>query len=395
MKKKIALVLALGLFGVVSLKAPFVFAAADADTSSGTVKQETVKPAGSDAKTETAKSSEVSGEDAELEKMRLSSEEAKKITVAIVNDATISMFELVRMMNRVAPKYVKEGEEITPEITAQVKKDALDRLILDELAIQQSYTKGVTIEKEAIDKVITNVRESLGSEEELAQYMKGRNLTEEQLRAEIERSRRREIIMAKEVYGKVKVNEDDIKKEYQQYKKDGRLKKADDFIIKEVLLMKGESDEAEKKKAEALLAEIKKHDGDMGKLVLDGTFITRRMQITKDRYPVIYDMMSKMKKDEMSGVVKDGGAYHIFMVVNNEPARELTLDESRGFIENRLRVPAQDARKAEWEKELRKDAKIEIMLEKVEQELKEKADKAEAENAASKKKTGEPKKEKK
>ena len=39
----------------------------------------------------------------------------------------------------------------------------------------------------------------------------------------------------------------------------------------------------------------------------------------------------------------------------------MTLEEVRGNIENALRVPAQDRRLKEWEEELRKDARIEIV----------------------------------
>ena len=64
---------------------------------------------------------------------------------------------------------------------------------------------------------------------------------------------------------------------------------------------------------------------------------------------------------QFSEVVEDGGTCHIFKVVQNDLARDLTEEESRKFIEDKLSYQFQEERRLEWIKELRKDAKIEIL----------------------------------
>ena len=68
-----------------------------------------------------------------------------------------------------------------------------------------------------------------------------------------------------------------------------------------------------------------------------------------------------MEVGQFSDVVEDNGTFHIFEVVQNDPARDLTVEEASTFIEDKLAVHFQEQRRAEWVQELRKDAKIEIL----------------------------------
>ena len=72
-------------------------------------------------------------------------------------------------------------------------------------------------------------------------------------------------------------------------------------------------------------------------------------------------MLQKMEVGQFSEVVEDGGTFHIFEVKKNELARDLTEEEARLFIEDKLSYRFQEERRMEWTKELRKDAKIEIL----------------------------------
>lgn len=320
------------------------------------------------------KQAETVGHDHELKKIKEDVLKAKEIIVAKVNGKEINMYDLIQMMNRIAPKFVKEGDPITDELTKTVKRKALDRLIYQELAVQEAVKQGIGSKSEKIDKVIAQVKESLGTEEAYKSYLNKFGFTEETLRGQIARGHRLELITKQEIYGKVKVDPLDIKKEYEKYKKEGKLRMAENYVVKDAYLMKGKDDASTRQRAVKLLKEIKTNNYDFGQLVLDGAFITRKIKVDKKSYPAIYKQMAKMKVGETSDVVKDKDTYHIFKVLNKEPARNQTLDEAKGFIENRLRVPAQNKRFEEFEAQLMKGANIEIMLDEVEKQLKERAD---------------------
>jgi len=75
--------------------------------------------------------------------------------IAKVNGADLTMFDLVREMNAIAPKYIRKGESASPEITSKVKKKALNNLIFKELAVQEAIKEGMKVKPEAVEDVIT------------------------------------------------------------------------------------------------------------------------------------------------------------------------------------------------------------------------------------------------
>jgi len=314
---------------------------------------------GQRAVTEESSGAEKKGEEAAKAAEVRKAEEAKKIIVARVNGADINMFMLVRAMNRVAPKYVKEGEEASPETTMKIKRAALDRLIFEELAVQEAIRQGINPAPEAIEAVVSQIKTNLGSEQDYRDYLQNSFLTEDTLKKMIERSQRYELITAREIYGKVKVDEKLLQAEYEKEK--GRFILPENFVAEDVYFLQGKDEETTRKKAGEVLGTIKKNDNDMWKLVLDGTFIVRKITVTSEKYPEIYKTMTGMKVGDLSGVMKDKDGFHIIKVIKKEPSRQLSFEETKSSIEPKFLVPAQDQRREEWEKELRKDAKIEIL----------------------------------
>lgn len=289
---------------------------------------------------------------------------ARKEIVARVEGTEITMYDLIGMMNRVVKAYYSHIEEATPEITLEIKKRALDRLIFETLAVRQAIAQGIKPEPQNVEKVLDKIKEAYGSTEAYQEYLDGMAVTEEQLRERIIRGQRLEIITGREVYGKVKVPEEAMQERYEKYQKEGRLKTADNYLVMEILVMEGASHEATKATAESLLARLNGFGGDFGKLVLDGTFIVREYPVRKEKNPAIYAKMDEMEVGELSGVFQDSqGTFHIFKVLEKEKSRDLTKEEAKGFIENELRLTFQEKRREDWMEELRKEAKIEILLE--------------------------------
>src|SRR5512135_1328896 len=60
------------------------------------------------------------------EEIRKGVEESKRLVVARVNGSDITMYSLVKEMNSMAPRFVPGGQPATPEMTAKVKKEALN-----------------------------------------------------------------------------------------------------------------------------------------------------------------------------------------------------------------------------------------------------------------------------
>ena len=138
-----------------------------------------------------------------LEKYRKGVEESKKVPVARVNGADITMFDLLNRMNRIAPQYMKPGQPRDPETDARVRQAALDVLIFRELAVQEAVRQGMKVAPEALDNSVKMLKERLGSEDAYKAYLSREGLTEASLRTGIERDQLYERIAGKEIFQKV------------------------------------------------------------------------------------------------------------------------------------------------------------------------------------------------
>ncbi|MEW6117900.1 MAG: peptidyl-prolyl cis-trans isomerase [Nitrospirota bacterium] len=287
----------------------------------------------------------------QIEQARKSREEARKIIVARVNGAAITMESLVKMMNRLGP--ASKDIEST-------KRDALDKLIFQELAFQKAKAEGITVEKEKIDAAVTNFRNNVGGDEEFKKALDAEGLTLEMLKAQIERSLMLEQIFGREVYSKVTIPEDKVKEEYEREKH--RFIKPEKVAVVDVLVLQKEGTADAAKKAAELLEKIKAdRNQDPWKLVLDGSFIVRHYQIRKDKDKELHEAAVKLKPGELSGVIKAPDGYHVLKLKEYSPERYYTFEESRGALEGKFRYEAQEQRVKEWLEELKKGAKLEII----------------------------------
>ena len=159
-----------------------------------------------------------------IEEAKKSAEESKKVFAAQVNGIDIAMYDLVREMNKIAPKYVKGDEKAAPGTTVKIRNEALDNLIFAELAVQEAVKRGITVSPERIDEVVQLMKKQTGSAEAYKEYLSGLGITEDELRKRIERSHLLEMITGKEIYQKIKIDDKDVRNEYEKHKsafKDG------------------------------------------------------------------------------------------------------------------------------------------------------------------------------
>lgn len=154
----------------------------------------------------------------QMEAIKKGTEESQKIIVAKVNGADITMYALVKEMNAIVPKFTPHGQPVTPDITAKVKKKALNDLIFKELAIQEAVKEGFTVKPETIDDVILKVKTQSGSTEAYKKYLADRNMNEEGLRKTIERSHLYEGITARKIFDKISVDNKMLRDAYEKDK---------------------------------------------------------------------------------------------------------------------------------------------------------------------------------
>jgi parvulin-like peptidyl-prolyl isomerase len=281
--------------------------------------------------------------------------ETNKIVVARVNNTELFMDALIRMMNTLPD----QGPGLPPESLEERKKRALDSIILLELAYQQAKEHGLVIAPLKIDLAVANFKENVGGEKEYAEYLNSRNITEVDIRSEVERSLSIIGIYAKEVMDRAPIPEEELRKEYEKEKQ--QLIQPEKVSVIDVYVHKND-ERASREEGEKILSLIKADSAqDPWNLVLDGSFEVRRLALRRERDQELYDAARKLKPQEISGLINMPAGVHIIKLESYSPERLLSFEEAKPKIEQKLKGPALEKRTKEWEQELKKDAKIEIM----------------------------------
>lgn len=287
-------------------------------------------------------------------------EEARKTVVARVNGADITMYDLSGRMHQILSNYAQGGQQVTPEIEQKTRKDALNALIFSDLAVQEAVRRKMKVPQENTDAAIQQIKAKMGSESEYQAYLKREDMTEASLRKQIEKDQLFNMIVAVEIFNKIKLDQKQVREIYTKEKK--RFVMPEVFEIVDVVFPKGSDDETAMKKAKEILSLVKKNNNDLSRLPKDKAFMVREGFVDKQEYPTLFATLTKMKQDEVSNIVKETDGLHIVRMKKKEPSKEMSFEEARNVIEKELQSSLAEKRKDEWEKSLKRDAKIEVLL---------------------------------
>jgi hypothetical protein len=153
-----------------------------------------------------------------IESYKKSVEESKKVVVAKVNGVEITTHDLINEMNVVAPQYIKPGQKKDPQVDEKVKKEALDRLVYRELAVQEAVRQGMKVAPEKIGDSLKRIKADLKSEDAFRQKLMISGITEEGLKKQIERDLLVGMITEKEIFGKIAIDQKQVEKTYAKKK---------------------------------------------------------------------------------------------------------------------------------------------------------------------------------
>ncbi len=162
-------------------------------------------------------------------------EQQKKIAVARVNRTDITMNDLLIEMNIIAPRFIKDPGQRTPETDKKVKETALNILIFRELAVQEAVRRGIKIKPDVIAAEKSQIKKNLGSEDNYRKYLEKMSYTEDALSKQIEKDKLFEAIISKEVFQKVKSTDAAaIEKRKEQWEKSLKKKAKIEILLPKV-----------------------------------------------------------------------------------------------------------------------------------------------------------------
>jgi parvulin-like peptidyl-prolyl isomerase len=284
-------------------------------------------------------------------------QEAGRVIAARVNGVEITEASVVKMMNHMGAKKGQNGTGFGD--TENLRKEALDRLIFQELAYQKAKGENMTADPKKVDDALAVIKTNLGGGDEYGKFLEKEGVTEAELRAQVEKSLILDHIFSREVREKASVSEDAIKKEYEQNK--DALVKHEKIAVIDVVFFLDMKDAVSVRKAETVLHKIQDDkDKNPQNLVSDGTFVVRDMLLAKNNEPVLYEAAKKLATGQLSGVLRTADSIHIIKLMEYVPEKRYTFDEVRNSLETKLKAQEQKKRLREWEGELRMGARIEV-----------------------------------
>jgi peptidyl-prolyl cis-trans isomerase C len=280
------------------------------------------------------------------------------IVAARVNGVEITMGSVAVMMGSLGANRVHGPGP--PAGVEEARSEALDQLILQELAYQKAKSEGMTVEPKEIDAAVTDMRRKLGGEEKLREFAEKERITEEGLRARIERNILLKRIFTREIQDKASVSEEEIRREYESDKE--RYDRPEKIVVTDVVFFLEPGDAESLRKAGEIRRKI---DGDPEKnprkVASDGTFAVLDVEIKGEQGRELYDAAKQLSVGELSGVFAAGGNLHVIKLQEYTPRRHFTFEEVKGRIKGQLKARAVRKRSEEWEAELRQGARIEIV----------------------------------
>jgi parvulin-like peptidyl-prolyl isomerase len=284
----------------------------------------------------------------------VSDEQAKTVVVARVNGADITLQQLRMMMNRLT---VMNQHASKPAAQDEIRKRALDQLVLQELALQEAARLEMRAEKADVDRAMEKVVTQLGHEEGYRDFLEKRHMTDAEMRTFVERSILTQRIFTREVTDKVSVSDDDIRQAYERER--DRLVVPERIAAIDVVLFLPEGDPGALKKAnevrDRIIADAK---GDPHALAPDGSFIVQDIDLDADQEPALAAAARKLQAGELSGVVQGRDSMHIIKLKAYAPRKQMSYDDVKGSLEARIRAEKQVKRRLEWETQLKEGAAI-------------------------------------
>lgn len=283
---------------------------------------------------------------------------AEESVVARVNSAPITSRDLEAAVDRLIPRATYHGS-IPEEKRTEFRGKALEDLINQELQYQDALAKGMKPDKKAVKTRLEQIRDKYKTKAEYKAALERSGITEDELRAWVERANLIQAVLAKTVTGPARPTEAMLKDYYD--KNTAKFKQPESVKLR----MLSTKDE---KKAKDILTKIRAGEdfGDLAARMSEDDYRIKGGDIGyihRGRiYPELEEAAFTLKIGEASGVLKSQGMWFIIKVEDKEPEHLVKFEDIKG----KLKKDLEDKRAAEllekWIVDLRTKAKIEVLI---------------------------------
>jgi peptidyl-prolyl cis-trans isomerase C len=299
-------------------------------------------------------------------------EKKDKKVVARVNGKPIYDDRLASDVKKALKKFKKYGmKKESPEMIKRLQLKALDKVIVNELITQESQELTIKDLDAKVEQKLKTIKRKYPDREQFEKYLKVKKLTIKSLKKLLRENIRTNEYLKKQGISEPEIPEKAIKDFYESspdsYKREETIK------VSHILIKVDENaTSAEKKKArekaerirkEVLggkdFAEMAKEHSDCNSASGGGSL----RYIKRGYMPEEFDKVAfALKKGAMSDLVETKFGYHIIKVFEKTPGGVAPYHEVKDFIRKFFQMEESKKKLAEHIAELKKKAKIEILL---------------------------------
>lgn len=295
------------------------------------------------------------------------------VVVARVNGQPIYRETLAPYTEQELKKFRKYGmaRKDSPELVKRMERRVLDRAIDQELLNQESQQIKIDDLEKMVDENVKKLRVKYKTEENFKAYLASKRLSESELRKNLRKAIKTDKYLQEKGIRNPVIPEEEIKKYYEQTK--GEFQRQEYIKASHILIKVDENaSQAEKdvarQKAEKIRAEIVKGK-DFAAMAREFSEDGRAANggglgyITRGFMPPEFDRVAfAMNKGDVSEVIQTKFGFHVAKVFDKKPAGIPPYSEMRDFLEKYLQEEASKKKLSSHMEELRRKAKIEVLI---------------------------------
>ncbi len=262
--------------------------------------------------------------------------------VAVVNGTVITREDFDREVGRVRQQLDRRGRPLTRAQLSGVENSVLENLITNELLYQETGRKGIKVGEQAVNEQLNKIKKRFPSEEAYKSTIGKMNLSEADIKSQIEKGLSIQQFVKQEFAQKVSVSDKDTKAYYEGHP--DMFKKSEEIRASHILIkVDSKSDESQKADSYKKISEIQvkvQQGGDFAALAKEfsqgpsnvkggdlGFF--KRGQMVKPFEKAAF----ALAPGEVSGIVETRFGYHLIKVFEKNPE---TISEY-GAVKDRLK----------------------------------------------------------
>ena len=286
--------------------------------------------------------------------------------VAHVNGVSITERDVAVRLSELLPMTSFHGR-IAPEKLLALRRTALDELVLEELILREALDGGLRPTRRAVDLEVEHVRQRFGSDEAFDQALASNGLTRLTFRRHMERA----VLLRQAKDAQLPPEPDDADALTYYRGNAGKFIRPEQVHLLEMLVAVDpaggrSADRAAQAKVNALMGELKA-GADFGTLAWNESQDAYRVKngdlgwVHRGRLDPDLEAAVFAAPVGTLRVARSLSGFHLFKVLARQPDRQLSFEEARTSIVDRLRRERRDAADAAWHERLRRDARIDIV----------------------------------